>query len=277
MEDQARGPMSKDEEHPALQAGLQMRYGTGLLLAEEGIGLLEAIAEHGSINRAAHASGISYRTAWERIEALNNLSDRPLVVRAVGGRGGGGTRLTEQGAQLVRVFRELEQEHRSFLAGLARRIHGLEIMMPMLGRLHTQTSARNQIWGQVSAIRHGAVNAEVHLNLGQAQSIVAIITKESLARLDLKHGSDAVALIKASSIIITTDPTLKLSARNRLYGHVSRLHRGAVNSDTVIDLDQNKSIAAMITNESVDRLRLQVGTQACAIFDASSVIIGRGN
>jgi molybdate transport system regulatory protein len=269
--------MSKDEERPALEAGLQVRYGTGLLLAEEGIGLLEAIAGHGSINRAAHVLGISYRTAWERIEALNNLSDRPLVERAAGGRGGGGTRLTEHGAQLVQVFRELEQEHRRFLTDLAHRIHGLEIVMPMLGRLHMQTSARNQLWGQVSAIRHGAVNAEVHLGLGRGQSIAAIITEESLARLDLKQGSNAIALIKASAIIITTDPTLNLSARNQLCGHVSRLHRGAVNSDVVIDLGQNKSIAAVITNESVDRLRLQAGAQACAIFDASSVLIGLGD
>lgn len=269
--------MNNDEEHPALEAGLQMRYGTGLLLAEEGIELLEAIAEHGSINRAAHAAGISYRTAWERIEALNNLSERPLVERAVGGRGGGGTRLTEYGTQLVRVFRELEEEHRHFLADLAGRIHGLEIMMPMLGRLHMQTSARNQLWGQISAIHHGAVNGEVHLSLGRGQSIVATLTEESLTRLDLNQGSDAVALIKASSIIITTDPGLNLSARNQLCGQVCRLHRGAVNSDVVIDLGHNKSIAAVITNESVDHLRLQNGTQACATFDASSVIIGLGD
>lgn len=270
--------MSKDTEHPALEAGLQLRYATGLLLAEEGIGLLEAIAEHGSINQAAQACGISYRTAWERIEALNNLSDRPLVERAVGGRGGGGTRLTEHGAQLVRVFRELEQEHRHFLAGLARRIHDVETVMPMLGRLHLQTSARNQLWGQISAIRHGAVNAEVHLSLGQGQHIVALITEESLTRLGLRQGSNAIALIKASSIIITIpEPRLYLSARNRLCGCISRLHRGAVNSDVVLDLGQNKSIAAIITNESVDRLQLQPGTPACAAFDAASVIIGLGD
>lgn len=269
--------MSKDDQQPTLEAGLQVRYRTGLLLAEEGIKLLEAIAAQGSITRAAQASGISYRTAWERIEALNNLSDHALVERAAGGRGGGGTRLTEHGVQLVRVFRELEQEHRRFLAGLARRIHGLETMMPVLERLHLQTSARNQLWGQISAIHHGAVNAEVQLSLGQGQTITAVITEESLTRLGLAQGSNAAALIKSSSIVITTDATLNLSARNRLCGRVVRVHRGAINSDVVIELGQDKSIAAMITNTSVDRLQLQSGTPACAIFDASSVIIGLSN
>ncbi len=269
--------MSENDQQPALEAGLQVRYRTGLLLGEDGIKLLEAVAAQGSITRAAQAAGISYRTAWERIEALNNLSDHALVTRAVGGRGGGGTRLTEHGAQLVRAFRELEQEHRRFLAGLARRIHGLETMMPVLERLHLQTSARNQLWGQVSAIHHGAVNAEVELNLGQGQSITAIITEESLARLGLTQGSNAAALIKSSSIVITTDTKLNLSARNRLCGHVARVHRGAINSDVVIDLGQDKSIAAMITNASVDYLQLKIGVTACAIFDASSVIIGLSN
>ena len=267
--------ISKDEEHPALEAGLQVRYRTGLLLGEEGIKLLEAIAEHGSITRAAQASGISYRTAWERIEALNNLSDRALVERAVGGRGGGGTRLTERGTELVRVFRGLEQEHRRFLAGLARRVHGLESMMPLLGRLHLQTSARNQLWGQISSIRHGAVNAEVQLDVGQNQHIVATITEDSLSRLGLRQGANAAALVKSSAILVATaDATRNLSARNQLCGHVTRLHRGAVNSDVVIELSAGKTIAAVITNESVDRLGLQLERQACAIFDAASVIIG---
>lgn len=268
---------SQDEEPPALEAGLQVRYGTGLLLAEDGISLLEAIAEQGSINRAAHAAGISYRTAWERIEALNNLSERPLVERAVGGRGGGGTRLTEHGVHLVQIFRELEQEHRRFLAGLSRRIRSLDIMMPLLGRLQMQTSARNQLTGQVSSIHRGSVNAEVQLSLGEGQRLTATITEESLARLRLAQGAAAIALIKASSIIVTTDAALHLSARNRLCGRVTRLHRGAVNSDVVIDLGQGKSIAAVITNGSVDRLGLQNGTEACAIFDSSDVIIGLGD
>lgn len=271
--------ISNDDNAPALEAGLQVRYRTGLLLGEEGIKLLETIAEHGSITRAAQASGISYRTAWERIEALNNLSDRALVERAVGGRGGGGTRLTERGRELVRVFRGLEQEHRRFLAGLSQRIRGLETMMPLLERLHLQTSARNQLWGEVRSIHHGAVNAEVQLDLGQNQHIVATITEESLARLGLQPGVTAAALVKSSAILVATtaDVTRKISARNQLCGEVARLHRGAVNSDVVIALSADRTIAAVITNESADRLGIQPGRQACALFDAASVIIGLGN
>ena len=65
------------------------------------VALLEKLAELGSITAAAKAVGISYKGAWEAIEALNNLSDAPLVERTVGGTGGGGTRLTKHGEKVL--------------------------------------------------------------------------------------------------------------------------------------------------------------------------------
>ena len=52
------------------------------------IRLLESIDSCGSINRAAKDVGLSYKAAWEKTETLSNLSDRPLVIRQVGGSGG---------------------------------------------------------------------------------------------------------------------------------------------------------------------------------------------
>ena len=65
------------------------------------VALLEKLAERGSITAAAKALGVSYKGAWEAIEALNNLSDAPLVERTVGGTGGGGTRLTKHGEKVL--------------------------------------------------------------------------------------------------------------------------------------------------------------------------------
>jgi molybdate transport system regulatory protein len=54
---------------------------------------------------------------------------------------------------------------------------------------------------------------------------------------------------------------------------VSAVTKGAVNSEVSISAG-NAQIAAIITNESVDRLGLASGKAATAIFKASSVIIG---
>lgn len=48
--------------------------------------LLEQIAIQGSITRAAKAAGLSYKAAWDAIDELNNLAEKPLVERSVGAR-----------------------------------------------------------------------------------------------------------------------------------------------------------------------------------------------
>jgi molybdate transport system regulatory protein len=65
-------------------------------------------------------------------------------------------------------------------------------------------SARNQLAGQVSYVKRGAVNAEVGVELEGGNVIVAIITNVSVDALQLKEGMAVVAIIKASSIIVGT-------------------------------------------------------------------------
>lgn len=79
------------------------------------IELLEKVSQFGSINRAAKEMGMSYKRAWKLIEELNQMSDSPLVVKAQGGKSGGGTSLTEEGNRLIKQFRKLEQELIQFL------------------------------------------------------------------------------------------------------------------------------------------------------------------
>lgn len=79
------------------------------------IELLEKIEQTGSIRQAALLMGMSYRVAWQAIEALNELADAPVVDRAVGGRGGGGAVVNEHGQRLIRSFRLLESEHARFV------------------------------------------------------------------------------------------------------------------------------------------------------------------
>jgi molybdate transport system regulatory protein len=83
------------------------------------IALLAKIAECGSITQAAKAIKMSYKAAWDAIDAMNNLAGEPLVERLAGGKGGGGTRLTARGEQLVANFRLIEREHRDFVKRLS--------------------------------------------------------------------------------------------------------------------------------------------------------------
>lgn len=74
------------------------------------IELLEAIAASGSLINAARSMRMSYRRAWLLLHELNGSFDQPVADASVGGRGGGGVKLTAFGRSLVAGYRALEVE-----------------------------------------------------------------------------------------------------------------------------------------------------------------------
>ena len=67
-------------------------------------------------------------------------------------------------------------------------------------------SARNQFPGKVTSLKLGAVMAEVVIDIGGGHEIVSLISVSSAKRLRLKKGKPAVAVIKATEVIVSSDP-----------------------------------------------------------------------
>lgn len=238
------------------------------------VDLLERIAEVGSISGAAKAVGLSYKAAWEAVEAMNNLSDVPLVERTVGGRHGGGAKLTAHGERVIEVLRHIDGEYQRFLGALGHSVRDFDRFYGLMKGWNMKTSARNQFLGKVERIKKGAVNAEVVLGLGEGNAIVAIITNESVDNLGLREGTQAYALVKAPWIILTReDEAVQTSARNRLCGTIVRCQEGAVNAEVALDLGGGKTLVAIVTNESIRSLGLKQGGRACGLIKASHVIL----
>lgn len=138
-----------------------------------------------------------------------------------------------------------------------------------------KTSARNQLAGTVSAIRKGAVNAEIDVTLKGGAVLTAQITLPSVDALGLVAGKPVVALLKASWVVLGVgEEAPKVSSRNRLKGTVASVTRGAVNAEVVLSIAGGETVVATITIESVDTLSLAKGTTAWALFKASSIILG---
>lgn len=235
--------------------------------------LLERIDSSGSISTAATAMGMSYKAAWQAVEAMNNLSEQPLVERQAGGRRGGGTTLTAYGRRVVGAYRRLETEREKVLATLGRIMDDFDQYYQLIRRFDMKTSARNQFLGKVKSVKHGPINAEVILDIGGGDELAAVITQDSAAHLGLVESIEAYALVKAPWVIVTTDEKMKTSARNRLCGTVVRCHEGAINSEVVIELPGGKMVVAMVTNDAVKDLGLKEGVRACALIKASHVIL----
>lgn len=238
------------------------------------MGLLRAVAAEGSITRAAKAHGVSYKNAWDTIDAMNTLAGSPLVERVVGGRGGGSTRLTPRGQRLLERFDQIDAVHQRFIRLLGDTSIELAHEFSLLDTLNMKTTARNQFLGTISALRPGAVNDEVELTLPGGARIVAIVTSASTASLGLKVGGSAIALIKSTNVLLATGlDGVKVSARNQLAGTVVSVTPGAVNAEVLLDVGGGAQVVSIVTQESVRALGLRPGAAATALVKASDVIL----
>lgn len=239
------------------------------------IALLEAIGIFGSIAAAARHLDMSYRSAWDAVAEMNNMWDSPLVIKSPGGSQGGSAHLTFQGQELISSFKLIEQEYRRFSKGLTRNLSNLSQFQLSMRRLSMRTSARNQFQGKVEMISIGEINAEVTLAISDQVTLTASITRKSIESLGLSLGSEAYAVIKASSIIlIPDDDKIVTSAPNRLCGVVRELRYGAVSSEAIIELEGGKTLAVIFTKESARLPEFQSGSHVCALIKASHIILG---
>lgn len=87
----------------------------GTFLGYGRVVLLERIKEHGSISAAARSLDMSYRHAWKLVDSMNRQSRSPVVEKSIGGKGGGGAKLTPTGEQAIICFWKAERDFYDFL------------------------------------------------------------------------------------------------------------------------------------------------------------------
>ena len=81
--------------------------------------LLQNIQIHGSISKAAKAMKMSYKAAWDSVDIMNKLSNKPLVTKITGGKGGGGTVITSHAKELIHAFEEVSSLYRNYFETLS--------------------------------------------------------------------------------------------------------------------------------------------------------------
>ena len=134
-------------------------------------------------------------------------------------------------------------------------------------------SARNQFEGTVLSVEEGAVNGIVRLDVN-GSAISATISMSAIRDLDLKVGDKAVAVIKATEVMIGKGE-LRLSARNQFPGKVISVEEGAVNGIVKLKAMGDQVISASISMAAIRELELTEGAEATAVIKATSVMIGK--
>ncbi|MEL1255067.1 LysR family transcriptional regulator [Flavobacterium sp. DGU38] len=103
-----------DNKKYNVEVRLWIEESDGPFLGIGKVWLLENIRKTGSITNAAKEMKMAYRQAWQLVEEMNRRAESPLVVKLLGGKGGGGARLTEAGERAIAVFYELEKRIKDF-------------------------------------------------------------------------------------------------------------------------------------------------------------------
>lgn len=237
------------------------------------IELLEQIDRHGSISGAAKAMKMSYKAAWDAVNEMNTLSSEPIVVRETGGKGGGGTSLTERGYEYIRMYKEISALQQKLFDLLDEQGDALENLLAFGRRLTLQTSARNQYEGVVTSIRYSKIACEAELSLDENERIYASVTRKSAKAMGLDIGTKLFALIKSNWVTITKSPDPGM--RNALEGEVVSILDDAKQCEIILRLQSGRTITSMISSEDCKKLALSEGERAYACFDASHVLLAR--
>ena len=90
------------------EVSLRINLGTKPIFGHGKAKLLEAIDKYGSISAAARNIDMSYRRAWLLTDSMNKNFILPLIESSLGGKGGGGAKLTKEGKKVLKLFREME-------------------------------------------------------------------------------------------------------------------------------------------------------------------------
>ena len=234
------------------------------------IALLEQIAAQGSITRAAKASGMSYKAAWDAIDELNNLADQPLVARSVGGKGGGGARLTPAGERLLQLHQRLQAIQAEVLQAADD-----DADLQLLGRLMLRTSARNQLGGRVRAIQPQGGNDLIDIELPGGSAIQAQITRSSTVHLQLHPGAAVMILLKAGWLQLSAPSRAPDPDLNALEGTIEQILPETDGPCEVrIALANGQTLCAQVAAEQLADQGLALGAQVRAQFAAGHVLLG---
>ena len=237
------------------------------------ISLLKQIAQTGSISQGAKNAGISYKSAWDAINEMNQLSEQSLVDRATGGKGGGGAVRTRYGQRVIQLYDLLAQiQQKAFDVLSDDDALPLDSLLAAISRFSLQTSARNQWFGTVTQRDHQQVQQHVDILLADGTTRLKVaITAQSGERLGLDEGKEVLVLLKAPWVSVTRDPQVAAAADNQLPCRISHIQRGEEQCEVLMALPDGQTLCA--TLPLAEAAGLEEGADVTAFFNADRIIL----
>lgn len=234
------------------------------------IELLRQIDVHGSLSKAAKAMKMSYKAAWDSLNEMKSISKEELIISNIGGAGGGGSTLTQHARNYIKIYELLFKTQQEFLKNIEIYTDDLEDLKSFLQRNSLRTSARNQLFGKITAIKKGKINSLLLISISKQLTIKASITNESISELGIENGKNIYALIKASWVKIVVQE----KEENLVEGIIESIKRSEDLVEISLKINDSLSIISVMNNADFDALHVKETSKACASFKPHDIIIG---
>jgi molybdate transport system regulatory protein len=230
------------------------------------IELLQNIQIYGSISKAAKKMKMSYKAAWDSVDIMNKLSNKPLVIKVTGGVGGGGTVITSYAKELIRAYLEVSSLYQNYFQTLSNSFNSNLLddtfEEPVFCRLSGHIVNKININD----------NYELSIKTKSNQLLTAIESKKFVVEKALEIGDEIHCLIETNNIVLNKTKN-KNSARNVLKAKVLKINDDGINSTIKLDCGFEEIIFAKITTASCQKLNIAIGDTIYASFKAYSINI----
>ncbi len=231
------------------------------------INLLKNIQLYGSISKAAKEMKMSYKAAWDSVDIMNKLANKPLVTKVSGGKGGGGTVITSHAKELIKAYEEITRLHKNYFETLENSFND------QISETSSNEPSFCRLLGKIRDIKYSNESCEISIKLKNKQELTAIENKNFIEKRGLKINEEINLLIETDNITIIKEIKTNISARNQLIGEIESINNDNINSNISINCKDGIIIHAKITSKSCKNLELKKGDKIIASFKAYNIII----
>ncbi|WP_161569582.1 TOBE domain-containing protein [Veronia nyctiphanis] len=268
-----------------LDAELVLSHSGKLFANPKRMVLLNQIRQTGSLNQAAKAAGISYKAAWDAINGMNHAFDKPIVISAKGGKGGGGATLTTFGLRLLKVYHLTQQVQGLAMNALQDENLSMDNLLDLLAHFSLQTSARNQFSAEIKSLLSEGLRDTVNCKLTNGQEIAVSITHASRLRLGLSERKSVLLMLKAPAVTLKSQSDISGSkVSDALVSHVNTITGELVNKvvqedniECTLNIGHGEYLYSLMNNTPSNDAMLLCGRHYDATFHVDQTIIASIN
>ncbi len=255
-----------------IEIDLSIKLQQQLFVDPRRIYLLREIQKCGSISQAAKNCHLSYKTAWDNLNAMDLISPKPLLQRSSGGKEGGGTTLTSYAERVLRLYELLEQTQLRAFRILQDESVPLTSLLSATAKFSLQSSARNQLLGKVQQLHTQGLTTTVSITIdGLSNPIHASITESSCRRLHLQEQQELLLIFKAPWLslqhLMATNSILE--PINRFQGTITALQQQQGGNEALIQVAPNIELCASYHNDE----QYQIGESVYVSIDPQKIIL----